>query len=1278
MYPGGRLSVFLAVCSSITTITTAQTAATSTISGTVTDSSGAVVPDANVSLLDIATSSARTQQSDAAGQYAFAGLPPSGYRLAVIRQSFRQSVMLLKIEVAKAYTANITLEIGDLREIVEVSAAGVELQTSDATVGNVIQGESMLRLPNINRSALVYYSLQPLVMPTYTGLAPNNAGQVAGARSDQASFAVDGVDVSDNIVGYGVGTDQGGVIGAVVPVPSESIEEFRVATTNPNASYGRASGGHVVFVTKRGTNSPHGSAYEYLQNDNLNSNTWTRNRIGIPKPELKDNRFGGSIGGPIWKDHTFVYGNYEGRRFPQSSDITRLVPRESLKAGILRFQDASGVVRQYALGASTQCGPTGGSACDPRALGLNPVVRSVWNKLPPGNDASLGDGLNTIGFRAPADTTTVSDTIVTRLDHNISAKWRFEAAVRFSDAASKDNSQVDIGGLLPGDTFGQAISTRQSLNKARSYIAALNGVLTPTLTNELRAGFVRGWVWIPTVTPFPQVAGTNAALSITGNSAYGGLVDVPIDVHTQRARTLGLNQKNYQLSDNVSWNNGHHLIQFGGTLRKLDLFHFRNDKVIGSITSLVDELDAQAAVTIPSANRPPDCTSSVTINCLTSGDVTRWNRLFAGVTGMVDSASVLVVRDRSLANQPLGSPLLADTHSWAFEGYIGDTWKITPRLTISAGLNYGLMVPPIDNYGRTAFMTDLATGKILGSEEYLDQARKAGLAGQIYNPTLAWLPTDKANSKRVFNTQNNVGPRVAAAWNPSFDNGILDRLFGKGKTVFRGGWGITYDRMNTVWSAIEPMLGPTFGQTINCRGPLRDGTCANISDPTTAYRVGIDGSGIVPPIPTVTSPVVIGTPFAESLAYQPDPVISTGYSHNIDFTIQRELPHGLFVEAGYAARLGRNLRQVNDIGSVPLFYKDSKSGQSFATAYDAVANQLRSGVTPANVTPQPWFENLVGSGGTVKLANSQAAAFRDGMLRNLWTNMVTLMPTPITNTQVQTFWMGTDNGYSNYNALFVSVRKRAARQLTFDVNYTLSKALDLGGMVQDSPFEYSNSYDPRIDYGPAFFDRRHVLNAMGVYEIPMGKGHRITGGGAAGERILGGWYVAAIYIANSGLPLTVMESNQAFGGGDTFNSIISGAVPIVKPSYGNDVHHGIAGSGGVGTVGNPATGGSGLNLLADPAAVIGNFRPINVSQDGRSFRGTLRGLPFWNLDVSVGKRTALTERVNILFSADFLNIFNHVVFSDPALNLLDPRSFGVITSQFNTPRAIQLSLRVEF
>src|SRR5262249_41206514 len=119
------------------------------------------------------------------------------------------------------------------------------------------------------------------------------------------------------------------------------------------------------------------SAYEYLQNDNLNANTWTRNRTAIRKPELKDNRFGGSIGGPIWKDHTFVYGNYEGRRLPQASDITRLVPRDSLRAGILRFRDASGVVREYALRTSTQCGASGGSVCDPRGLGLTPLVQGV-------------------------------------------------------------------------------------------------------------------------------------------------------------------------------------------------------------------------------------------------------------------------------------------------------------------------------------------------------------------------------------------------------------------------------------------------------------------------------------------------------------------------------------------------------------------------------------------------------------------------------------------------------------------------------------------------------------------------------------------------------------------------------------------------------------------------------------------------------------------------------------------------------------------------------------
>ena len=133
-----------------------------------------------------------------------------------------------------------------------------------------------------------------------------------------------------------------------------------------------------------------------------------------------------------------------------------------------------------------------------------------------------------------------------------------------------------------------------------------------------------------------------------------------------------------------------------------------------------------------------------------------------------------------------------------------------------------------------------------------------------------------------------------------------------------------------------------------------------------------------------------------------------------------------------------------------------------------------------------------------------------------------------------------------------------------------------------------------------------------------------------------------------------------------------------KPDFGNSVHSGVPGSGGVGTDGDPATGGSGLNIFANPEAVLADFRPIQVSKDARSARGVLRGLPYWNFDLSLAKRTLVTDRVAFLFSADFLNAFNHVVFNDPTLSMQDPASFGVISSQANNPRAIQFGLRLEF
>ena len=1262
-----------------------QTAATATVSGVVSDASEAVVPGAKVVLLDKATGLARTQETSSTGQYIFANVLPGNDTITVTMKGFIQAEVQLSVEIAKSYNINVTLKVGAATEVVEVTAgAGAELQTFDATVGNVVQGEEMVRLPNVNRSAMVYYDLQPLVAPTYrTGgiNQVNSQATVAGSRSDQTTFTVDGIDATDNLIGGGVKPDSANVVDSPVPLTSDSVQEFGVGTTNSNASYGRGEGGQFTFITKRGTNALHGALYEYLQNNDLNANTWDRNRVGIPNPKLEDNRFGGAVGGPIWKNHTFIFGNYEGRRFPQSSTISRIVPTDALRAGTLRFRDASGIVRDYPLATSTSCGSGNTSACDPRGLGLNPVVSALWSHLPKGNDSTVGDGLNTIGFRSTVSTPSSSNYGIGRLDHYFTDNWHFMGSVRYSEATSLLNSQVDLGGLLKGDTLGQPAALHGESAQPHYFVAGLTGQIKPTLTNDLRFGYLRDWWWFPGVLPFPQVPGIAGAMEVAGGaSASGGLLDGPVDMNTLVARTQGANAKSYQIRDDLSWNKRHHLFQFGADFRRITTYHYRNDKVIGSITALDIELDAAGAVTIPAENRPPDCSVTVTTFCLAAGDATRWNRLFAGTTGMIDNTNVLVTRDRNLNPLPLGSPLEANTYQNAVDFYFSDAWRIRPSLTITGGLNYQIQFAPVDSLGRTAFMIDDATGQTLTSTDYLNSARQAALQGNIYNPALAWLPSTKTSQKAVFNTDyGNVGPRIAAAWTPPFKNSLWEHLFGgKGGSVFRAGYSITYDRMNTVWSVLEPMLGPTFAQTLNCRGPVIGGSCANSSNPTDAYRIGIDGPGIVPAAPAVSSPLVVATPYGETFAYQPDPVIGTGHAHHIDFTIQRQLSSTMIVELGYVGTIARNMREVNDITSAPYFYKDKASGQTFAAAYDNVANQLRAGTLPSAVTPQPWFENQIGPGGTVTLATQDGSDFTAGLLRTLWQAMQFLLPQPITNLQVQRIWSGTDGGYSNYHAFFATLRKRTSKGLTFALNYTLAKSLDDIGAVQNYPLEASSSFDHSIDYGPSFFDHRHVVTANWVYELPFGRGTRFSTGNQPLNKAIGGWYFSGIFKAASGLPLTVAESNQAWGGGDTLGLVVSGAIPINKPDFGNSVHSGVPGSGGVGIDGNPATGGSSLNIFADPQAVLADFRPIQVSKDGRSARGVLRGFPYWNFDLSLAKRTLVTERVAFLFSADFLNAFNHVVFNDPTLSMQDPASFGVISSQANNPRAIQFGLRLEF
>src|SRR5437899_1490452 len=825
-----RLSVVVLLTLAIPASATAQTAATATVLGTVTDPQQAVVVGAAVELRDTGTNEVRTQTTNSAGQYSFPGVAPGVYKITVTMQGFRTvTTSNFNVDVNKSHTVNFKLELGQLSEVLQVEAgAAVELQTTDAQIGNDVSSDAMLKLPTLRRNAAALLTLQPGVSPG-TGTFPRVGMRVAGAVDDQNTFTLDGIHVTDNVIG---GLEHATI--AVIPLGVEAVDEYRVGVSNPNATFGRASGGQIAVVGKRGTNSFHGATYWFHQNDILNANLWEFNRINKANVTIRDNRFGGRVGGPIWHNKTFFFFNYEGRRFPQQSTFTRLMPSNQLRQGILQFKDAAGNTVAYNLASSTLCG-SGSTACDPRGLGISPSVKALWALMPQGTDPSVAgaDGLNTIGFRGTAATPLSNNFYTLRLDHEINSKWHFNGSYIYfqtHQVSGGQNAQYDLRGSTP-----KATSTSPTDRDAA--IAGLTGQITPHLLNTFRFGWVRARQSFNRLAPsaaaaLENIAGTNSsagAIAMAPGQAQTNLVDAPIEVDTQTARFQNSTGRNIQYVDDVSWIKSKHTLQFGGNFRHIPTIHIRNDKVVGSLASLEALSDADVSTflsAIPSSERPPTCSVTLTTGCLQSGDAQRWDRLYASTLGLVDNIGILTTRDGSLKALPFGTPLANDTTLNAVEFYGQDVFRITPNLTLTYGLSYGWQTAPKERLNRQTLVVDTSNNnQSLTGPGYIAAKEAAALQGKMYNPTLGFAPV-KSAGRNVFNIDwGDVAPRASVAWTPTFDSGFLHRMTGNRKTVIRGGFGLVYDRINTVQSVIIPMLGVGFAQTISVGAPLCNYYC---------------------------------------------------------------------------------------------------------------------------------------------------------------------------------------------------------------------------------------------------------------------------------------------------------------------------------------------------------------------------------------------------------------------------------------------------------------------
>ncbi|HLJ49476.1 MAG TPA: carboxypeptidase-like regulatory domain-containing protein [Bryobacteraceae bacterium] len=1270
----------------------AQSATSGVLVGTVNDPSGAVVPKAEVVLLNVDTNASQVQTTNDAGGYTFPNVAPGRYTITVKSGGFRTATLNnVVVEVNRTTTELIKLEVGGDKEIVEVTAtAAAQLQTTDSQIGNTIETDAILRLPTLQRNATELMGLQPGTAQAGGGVGAIQM-RVAGAIDDQNTVTIDGIDITQNIVASGVS----------VPTPADSIEEFRSSVTNPNANFDRASGSNIALIGRHGSNVLHGALYEYLQNSNLNSNTWDNNLIGLPKAVIHDNRYGARLGGPIKKDKTFLFGNFEERRFQSASQVQRTVPTQTLRNGILQFRDLSGNIEQFNLKTAAICGANGNQACDPRGLGVSPTIAAEWAMEPLPNVPG-GDGLNTGGFFGVLPTPIRDDYGVARLDHIFNEKLQFNGSYTYFRHITTSSAQISI-------VNGDLSSVRQPPQRASVTSAALTYQIKPNLLNTFRFGYVHDTDDTGATSPtkaagilnIPGTATSAGPIALLAGSGVSSFLDSPIDMDTQRARYQADYAGYWQYIDDMSWIHDKHTVNFGIQFNKIPYTHVRADKVVGSLSSLAALVDGdQTFLHLTSANQPLTCGGAVTANCVKSADLANWDRYYATALGLVDNVGILTTRDASLNPLPFGTNLRNQTNQYATYFYGQDSWRLSPTLTLTYGLAYGWQTSPTEVSNLQTLQINATSGAFITGPDYLAAKQAAALQGQTYNPLLGYQPVGNAHRGVVSVDYGDIAPRASIAWNPNANGGFLEKLLGNKKTVIRGGYAMVYDRTNTVQTVLIPMLGVGFGQTITIQAPVCTATGAGGSGCNAAagssnvgassFRIGVDGTLPLPTVPKVSVPVVppVGQ-YSETLSFQDDPNNKVGRSHNIDLSIQRELPGNMILEAAFIGRMGRRLPQAVSLSNAPYMFVDKASGQSFAQAFDATAQALRAG----NSSPaaQPWFENQFpginpGSTGTAFLVKNAKASFTNGDVSTLFFQMDAYrrslgLPT-FNNDQVLDLFMRTYIGQSNYNAGVVTLTKRMSNGLTVSGNYTYSKALDDNILNQNQAFFFSNSYHPGVDYGPSRFDLRHTFNAYYYYEIPAGERHRFSGGKIVNQ-IIGGWYASGIVTARTGFPVTVTEGKNSFGAdvaGFAQNTI---AIPTTSLSGDSTTPYN---STCTAEGGNAALkGGSGMNIFSNPCSAYSSFRYVNISTDTRSGRANpLYGQPFWNFDMSFGKSTRITEKMALRFSGDLFNVFNHHDYNDPTLSLLNPNAFGVITSTIipanrtNSARWIEFGMRLEF
>ena len=1298
----------------------AQTGTTS-VRGNVSDKTGAAIAGAKVTVTSTGQALQRVTQTGASGEYSFLALPPGSYNLSVEKAGFRPFQRTnLELSVDVPVTSNVTLEVGAISERVEVSGEAATVNTTDASLGNAFSETQVKELPLESRNVPDLLSLQAGVL--YTGNSPDidtsvdtRSGAVNGARSDQSNITVDGIPANNK--GANAFT-------SVLPVTLDSVQEFRVTTTNYGADQGVSSAAQVALVTKSGTNSFHGSVYEYNRNSAFSANDFFIKASQIEgdtpnKPlQLNRNIFGASLGGPVLKNRFYFFLNFEGYRSAEAQDQEQIVPTALFRNEGIGYYCLNGDTTQCPGNTAVINGvpykaPPGYMILTPSQItqmdstsfgphGPNPVAIQYYNSYPLPNDLTVGDGMNFAGYRFRGATHNTKNWYIGKLDYNLTADGRHRLSVSGA-LANESNAGAPF---LPGQVPEQI-----TVNFNKGLIASYTAVLSPTVLNNFHYGFIR------------------ESSGIVGNS------DLPWNYLDYLYSNQGITRSSSfqrpvnNLTDDFSWVRGKHTWQFGfqfAFLRDPES-NLNNSFSVGAANPdwLADSGISQSTnpdPLNPLNNHFPGVDSSFTSS---------YDNAIMSLLGMISLGDAVYNYDRSGATLAQGAPVTRRFAEDSYEIYAQDAWKVKPNLTLTLGLRYSLFSPPWEANG-----LQVGTNVNLGN---WFAARQAGMYQGIPSsaqPLISYNWAGPANGKPGYYNWDttNFGPRLAFAWSPGFSEGFWGKVFGgPSHSSIRGGFGMVYDR-----------AGESLVDTFDQNGSF--GLATQLNNPS-AYETSrtaprLTSMNVIPPYdygnptttpPTPPQPILEPAPPSRfpqqypvglgAISWGLDPNLKTPYSYTMDLAVSRELKSNFTLDIAYVGRLSHRLLAQDDL-AMPLDIYDRKSGLDYFAAEKALAEvfrpQLVAGATAPTLSFNPsqvsakvrqfWTDQIqpLVAGGAYTLSGCTggatvpttspvvfafdqfcSTAFNDSLALYL----LDYYGSPDFYNSSQTYYFASGQytyyspqfsslyawrsiAWSNYNAMQATLRHRISHGIQFDLNYTYSKALDISsdaervGPASNGSFlglnnNIINAWNPRAQYGPASFDATHQINSNWIYQLPFGRGKMLGSHASRGlDAAIGGWQISGLLRWTSGFPVTVDNGVTNFPTNFEMEGNADEIAPVKSGKY---LIHGVP------------------NIFANGPAAISSFAPAWAGESGQ--RNEVRGQGYFGIDLGLAKRWFMpwNEKESLQFRWEVFNVTNTPVFDVQSALLSQtlgltaaPGTFGNYTGLLNNPRIMQFALRYEF